>query len=295
MFFSPFSPAARGGVLREKKYMTINLRPNRLQKRIRYVTVVPFLCSFQFSRKEIFMRILMQCLLIFLLTSGQALAEEKKQVELTTDIQKLSYALGLDLGSYFKSLGEDLDLTILHQGVLDAYQGAKPLLSEEEAAEIQQVFVQKQQEERLKQTLEMITKNKEAAEDFLKENGAREGVVTTESGLQYKILTQGDGPKPKAEDTVKVHYKGTLLDGSEFDSSYSRGEPAVFPLNQVIPGWTEALQLLNAGSKAQIFLPPDLAYGDRGAPPVIEPGSMLIFEVELLGIENETAGEEPVK
>lgn len=241
------------------------------------------------------MRILMQCLLIVLLACGQAAAEEKKQVELTTDIQKLSYALGLDLGSYFKSLGEDLDLTILHQGVVDAYQGAKPLLSEEEAAEIQQVFVQKQQEERLKQTLEMITKNKEAAEDFLKENGVKEGVVTTESGLQYKILTQGDGPKPKAEDTVKVHYKGTLLDGSEFDSSYSRGEPAVFPLNQVIPGWTEALQLLNAGSKAQIFLPPGLAYGDRGAPPVIEPGSMLIFEVELLGIENETAGEEPVK
>lgn len=241
------------------------------------------------------MRILMQCLLIVLLACGQAAAEEKKQVELTTDVQKLSYALGLDLGSYFKSLGEDLDLAVLHQGVLDSYQGEKPLLSEEEAAEIQQKFVQKQQEERLQQTIEMISKNKQDAEDFLKENGAREGVVTTESGLQYKILTQGDGPKPRAEDTVKVHYKGTLLDGSEFDSSYSRGEPAVFPLNQVIPGWTEALQLMNAGSKAQIFLPPDLAYGDRGAPPVIEPGSMLIFEVELLGIENETAGGEPTK
>jgi FKBP-type peptidyl-prolyl cis-trans isomerase len=241
------------------------------------------------------MRILMQCLLIVLLACGQAAAEEKKQVELTTDVQKLSYALGLDLGSYFKSLGEDLDLTVLHQGVLDSYQGEKPLLSEEEAAEIQQKFVQKQQEERLQQTIEMISKNKQDAEDFLKENGAREGVVTTASGLQYKILTQGDGPKPRAEDTVKVHYKGTLLDGSEFDSSYSRGEPAVFPLNQVIPGWTEALQLMNAGSKAQIFLPPDLAYGDRGAPPVIEPGSMLIFEVELLGIENETAGGEPTK
>jgi len=241
------------------------------------------------------MRILMQCLLIVLLACGQALAEEKKQVELTTDVQKLSYALGLDLGTYFKTLGEDLDLTILHQGVLDSYQGGQPLLSEEEAAEIQQKFVQKQQEERLKQTLEMMSKNKQAADDFLKENAAKEGVVTTDSGLQYKILTPGDGPKPRAEDTVKVHYKGTLLDGSEFDSSYSRGEPAVFPLNQVIPGWTEALQLMNTGTKAQIFLPPDLAYGDRGAPPVIEPGSMLIFEVELIGIENEIPGVEPAK
>jgi len=237
----------------------------------------------------------MQCLLIVLLACGQVAAEEKKQVELTTDVQKLSYALGLDLGTYFKSLGEDLDLDVLHQGVLDSYQGGKPLLSEEEAAEIQQQFVQKQQEERLKQTLEMMSKNKQEADDFLKENGTKEGVVTTESGLQYKILSQGDGPKPQAEDTVKVHYKGTLLDGSEFDSSYSRGEPAVFPLNQVIPGWTEALQLMNTGTKAQIFLPPDLAYGDRGAPPVIEPGSMLIFEVELLGIENETPWAEPAK
>lgn len=239
------------------------------------------------------MRMLMSCLLMVLLVCGQAAAEEKKQVELTTDVQKLSYALGLDLGSYFKSLGEDLDLEILHQGVTDAYQGAKPLLTEEEAADIQQKFVQKQQEERLKQTMEMLSKNKQAAEDFMKENGAREGVVTTASGLQYKMLSEGDGPKPKAEDTVKVHYKGTLLDGSEFDNSYSRGEPAVFPLNQVIPGWTEALQLMNTGSKAQIFLPPDLAYGDRGAPPVIEPGSMLIFEVELLGIEKEAGAEEP--
>ena len=114
-------------------------------------------------------------------------------------------------------------------------------------------------------------------------------MTTTESGLQYKVMTQGGGAKPKAEDVVKVHYKGTLLDGTEFDSSYSRNDPAVFPLNQVIPGWTEAVQLMNVGSKYQLFLPPNLAYGDRGAPPVIEPGSMLIFEVELLGIETPQA------
>lgn len=231
------------------------------------------------------MRVLLSCLLAVLLVAGQAVAEEKKQEELKTDEQKLSYALGLDLGAYFKGLNEKIDLDILHKGVVDSYKGNTPLLNAEEAAAIQQKYAQKQQEEQLKKTVEMITKNKKAAEDFLKENGKKEGVTTTASGLQYKVMTKADGPKPKAEDTVKVHYKGTLLDGTEFDSSVSRGEPAVFPLNQVIPGWTEAVQLMNVGSKFQIFLPPDLAYGDRGAPPVIEPGSMLIFEVELLGIE----------
>jgi len=232
------------------------------------------------------MRIFLSSLLFVLLVVNHAAAEDKKPVELQTDIQKLSYALGLDLGAYFKNIGEEIDLNILHQGVKDAYEGNKPMLSTEEAAEIQQKFAQKQQEDRVKKTVEMITKNKKAAEDFLAENKTKEGIVTTASGLQYQVLKEGDGPKPKETDTVKVHYRGTLLDGTEFDSSYSRNEPAVFPLNRVIPGWTEALQLMKVGSKYKIFLPPELAYGDRGAPPVIEPGSMLIFEVELLGIEN---------
>jgi len=220
-----------------------------------------------------------------MIVTGQAVAEEKKQLELTTDIQKLSYALGLDIGSYFKTLGQDLDLDVLRQGLVDSYTGNPPLLTQEETVQIQQQFAQKQQEQQIKDTLEMITKNNSAAETFLKENGAKEGVTTTESGLQYKVITQGEGPKPQAEDIVKVHYKGTLLDGTEFDSSYARNEPAVFPLNQVIPGWTEAVQLMNVGSTFQLFLPPNLAYGDRGAPPVIEPGSMLVFDVELIGIE----------
>lgn len=243
------------------------------------------------------MRIITSCLLLFVLVvANQAFAEEQKSEELKTDKQKLSYALGLDLGAYFKNLSEDLDLSILHQGLTDAYKGNKPLMTAEESAAVQQAFTQKQQEERLKKTMDMITKNKKAAEDFLKENGAKEGVKTTASGLQYKVVSLGDGKQPEAEDTVKVHYKGTLLDGTEFDSSYTRNEPVVFPLNQVIPGWTEALQLMNVGSKFRIFLPPKLAYGDRGAPPVIEPGSMLIFEVELLGIESAPpAPSEPAK
>jgi len=231
------------------------------------------------------MRVLMICLVCLVLVTGQAVAEEKKQTELATDIQKLSYALGLDIGSYFKTLGQDLDLEVLNSGMMDSYKGNKPLLTQEETAQIQQQFAQKQQEKQIKETVDMIAKNNKVAEDFLKENGAKEGITTTDSGLQYKVLTPADGAKPKAEDTVKVHYKGTLLDGTEFDSSYARNEPAVFPLNQVIPGWTEAVQLMNVGSKIQLFLPPNMAYGDRGAPPVIEPGSMLIFEVELLGIE----------
>jgi len=231
------------------------------------------------------MRFIMHCLLAVLLVAGPALAADgKKQGELTSYKQKLSYTLGLDLGAYFKSLGEDLDLVNIQHGIEDAYQGRKPLLSTEESAGIQQKFARKQQEKRLQKTREMMIRNRKAADDFLKENGKKDGVQTTASGLQYKLIKAGDGATPKADDTVKVQYRGTLLNGTEFDSSYKRGKPAVFSVNQVIPGWTEALQLMKVGSKYRIFLPPDLAYGDRGAPPVIAPGSMLIFDVELVDI-----------
>lgn len=230
------------------------------------------------------MKIFTTCLLFLFVIAGPAVADEKK-TKLETEMQKISYALGMQMGSYLKTLGEGLDSEILQQGMMDSYKGEKLLLTKEEEAQILQQFSQKQQEKQIQQTLEMITKNKKAADDFLKDNGTKEGISTTASGLQYKVMTQGAGPKPKAEDMVKVHYKGTLLDGTEFDSSYSRNEPAVFPLDKVIPGWTEAVQLMNVGSKFQLFLPPDLAYGDRGAMPVIEPGSMLVFEVELLSIE----------
>lgn len=230
------------------------------------------------------MKIFTTCLLFLFVIAGPAVADEKK-TKLETEMQKISYALGMQMGSYLKTLGEGLDSEILQQGMMDSYKGEKLLLTKEEEAQILQQFSQKQQEKQIQQTLEMITKNKKAADDFLKDNGTKEGISTTASGLQYKVMTQGQGPKPKAQDMVKVHYKGTLLDGTEFDSSYSRNEPAVFPLDKVIPGWTEAVQLMNVGSKFQLFLPPDLAYGDRGAMPVIEPGSMLVFEVELLSIE----------
>ena len=173
---------------------------------------------------------------------------------------------------------------MLQKGVEDAYTGKKPLMTAEEAAEVQKKFAARQQERQIKETVAMVQKNRAAADKFLAENKKKAGVVVTKSGLQYKVIKKGNGPKPGPDDTVKVHYKGTLLDGTEFDSSYKRNEPAQFKVGQVISGWQEALQLMPVGSTFELYLPPDLAYGDRGAPPVIEPGSMLVFQVELLDL-----------
>jgi len=231
------------------------------------------------------MKLYGSCLLVLLLIAGSAFAADQP-MELKTDEQKLSYAMGLDLGEYFKGLEEKFDLNVLQQGVNDGYNGNKPLLSVDEAASIQQAFAKRQQEKQIQKTLAMVQKNRKAAEEFLKTNKTKEGVVETKSGLQYKVVKKGQGPKPTPTDTVKVQYKGSLLDGKEFDSSYKRNEPAVFQVNQVIAGWQEALPLMEVGSTYELYIPPDLAYGDRGAPPVIEPGSMLIFQVELLEIEH---------
>lgn len=223
-------------------------------------------------------------LLVLLLAAGSAVAADQP-TELKTDEQKLSYAMGLDLGEYFKSLEDKFDLGVLQLGINDGYNGNKPLLSPEDAAAIQQTFAKRQQEKQIQKTLAMVQKNRKAAEDFLKANKGKEGVVETKSGLQYKVITKGKGAKPKSTDTVKVQYKGSLLDGKEFDSSYKRNEPAVFQVDQVIAGWQEAVPLMEVGSTYELYIPPDLAYGDRGAPPVIEPGSMLVFQVELQEIQ----------
>ncbi len=220
------------------------------------------------------------------LLAGPTLAAEQ-EIELKTEKQKLSYALGLDLGAYFKNLDADLDLDVIHLGTKDFYTGAKVLITVEEAAEIQKKFAVAQRKKEMNKAVKMQKVNKDTADTFLKENKGKDGVKTTDSGLQYKVVQEGKGgDKPKSSDTVKVHYKGTLLDGTEFDSSYKRDQPATFPVDQVIAGWTEALQLMTVGSKYELYLAPDLAYGDRGAPPKIGPGSLLIFEVELLEVVN---------
>ena len=204
--------------------------------------------------------------------------------ELQTEVQQYSYALGLSLGKYFKEMDEKFDLSLIHRGIEDSYDGAKPLISEEEAQKIQQDFAKRQYEKQIQKTVAMNVANRKAADEFLAANKGKAGVKTTASGLQYKVIKEGKGPKPLAEDTVRVHYKGRTLDGTDFDSSDQRNEPAEFQVKQVIPGWREGVQLMPVGSTYEIYLPPDLAYGDQGAPPAIGPGSLIIFQVELLDI-----------
>ncbi len=204
---------------------------------------------------------------------------------LHTPKEKFSYALGVRLGMNVKKQGVEIDPAILQRGLKDALAGGKTLLTEEQ---VQSTLMEVQTEIRQKQMAAMQAEgeaNKKAGEEFLAANKAKEGVVALPSGLQYKILTAGTGPKPTATDTVECNYRGTLIDGKEFDSSAKAGKPVTFPVNGVIKGWTEALQLMPVGSKWQLFIPSDLAYGDRGVSPEIGPGSTLIFEVELVSIK----------
>jgi len=217
-------------------------------------------------------------------------------VNLTTDKDKTSYAIGADLGNKLKTAEIDVDPAILSRAIKDVLSGAKPALTDDEIRaklmDLSKGLQAKQQEAQKKQAEAnkvIGEKNRKDGDAFLAENKGKQGVVTLASGLQYKILKAGDGPKPTAADTVSCNYRGTLLDGKEFDSSYKRGQPASFPVGGVIKGWTEALQLMPVGSKWQLFIPADLAYGDRQAGPDITPGSTLIFEVELLSIQDKNA------
>jgi FKBP-type peptidyl-prolyl cis-trans isomerase FklB len=207
---------------------------------------------------------------------------------LLTQKDKFSYALGMNLGATLHRQSVPVDPNILARGLRDALAGGKTQLTEEQAkATLMEVQTEmrKKQQEQMQQAGEA---NKKDGEAFLAANKSKDGVVTLPSGLQYKILTQGTGPKPAASDSVVCNYRGTLIDGTEFDSSYKRGEPATFPVSGVIKGWTEALQLMPVGSKWQLFVPSDLAYGDRAPGPEIGPGSTLIFEVELLSIQDKS-------
>ena len=216
-------------------------------------------------------------------TVKETAAPDQTSGELTTEQQKISYALGYNIGQNLKKDFE-VDLDAFFKGVKESQEG-KSSLSEEEIKNTMIAFQAKMREKKMAQMQEAAAENKEKGAAFLKENKEKEGVVTLESGLQYKIITNGDGDSPKASDTVKCDYKGMTIDGTEFDSSYKRGKPASFQVSGVIKGWTEALQLMKVGSKWELYIPSDLAYGDRGAGRSIEPGSTLIFEVELLGIE----------
>jgi FKBP-type peptidyl-prolyl cis-trans isomerase FklB len=211
-----------------------------------------------------------------------------KSEDLNSQKKKVSYAIGLDIGQNFKARAIDIDTDILVQGFRDAQGTGKPLLTPDEIQKVMNQFQQDMMKVEQEKRMAQGQGNKAKEEAFLKENAKKPGVKVTASGLQYKVIKEGSGPLPKESDTVKVHYRGTLLDGTEFDSSYKRNQPAVFQLKGVIKGWTEALQLMKVGSKYQIFLPSNLAYGERGAGQVIGPNATLIFDVELLGIEKAT-------
>jgi FKBP-type peptidyl-prolyl cis-trans isomerase FklB len=217
--------------------------------------------------------------------SPQAAAKAKPPFTLKTQKDKTSYAMGMNVGTGLRKQSIDIDPAILARGLRDAFSNGKTLLTEEEARAVLtqlQTDLRKKQQEVAQQAGEA---NKKQGLAFLEANKTKEGVVALPSGLQYKVLQEGTGPKPTATDSVVCNYRGTLLDNTEFDSSYKRGQPATFPVTGVIKGWTEALQLMPVGSKWQLFVPAELAYGDRGAGAQIGPNATLIFEVELLSIQ----------
>ena len=213
---------------------------------------------------------------------GVGFAGEKPEVKGEND--RISYSVGYQVGADFKRQGVDLNPDLLVKGVQDALSGAKPLMSQQEMnktlVDLKRKVVSAQREEQKK----AAEKNLADGKKFIEENGKKEGVATLPSGLQYKVIEKGSGASPKKTDTVTVNYKGTLIDGSEFDSSYKRGKPATFRVDGVIAGWTEALQLMKPGAKWKLFIPSNLAYGERGAGAKIPPNATLIFEVELLSV-----------
>jgi FKBP-type peptidyl-prolyl cis-trans isomerase FklB len=209
----------------------------------------------------------------------------KEIKRLVTEKEKISYSIGLSIGKSFKQQAIDIEMDTLVKGVEDALQDAKPLLTEDEIREVmtnlqKNLMAKKQQEDE-----QVAGKNLEEGKQFLETNKKRTGVKTLPSGLQYEVIQTGTGNSPKIDDTVVTNYKGTLINGTEFDSSYKRGKPAVFPVNGVIQGWIEALQLMKPGAKWKLYIPAELAYGARSAGPIIGPNSTLIFEIELLEIK----------
>jgi len=211
--------------------------------------------------------------------SGNALA-----IELETEAQKLGYIIGMDIGTSLKQQGTDLDLDALVEAIKATYNNEPLALTPEEAASIRETFIAQRRAEAEQQRDSMGSINAAEGDKFLLENRVKEGVQVTDTGLQYKVVVMGEGAKPTANDKVTVHYRGTLLNGEEFDSSYSRNQPTSFQLDQVIPGWTEGVALMPVGSKFMFYIPPGLAYGPNGGGP-IGPNATLIFEVELLSID----------
>lgn len=212
-------------------------------------------------------------------------AGAKEKPALKTQKDKVSYIIGLDVGRKLKAQHIEVDAARLAEGIRDGQSGAEPRLTEDEIHKVMADFGQQRAKKEAARKTAEAAKNKKEGEAFLAANKKKPGVKTTASGLQYKVIKAGKGKSPTLTDSVVAHYRGTLIDGTEFDSSYARGKPATFPVSGVIPGWTEVLQLMKPGAKWMVYIPPQLAYGEHGAGRAIGPNATLIFEIELLGIE----------
>jgi FKBP-type peptidyl-prolyl cis-trans isomerase FklB len=232
------------------------------------------------------MKLLLTAVLGLILLVSQVSAEEKLVLKEQKD--KVSYSIGMNIGNNLKKQSIDVNPDALVSGIKDALSGGKALMTEQEVNDTLMAFQKEMAAKQAESLKELGEKNKKEGEAFLADNKKKEGVITLPSGLQYKIIKEGTGETPKLTDTVTTNYRGTLIDGTEFDSSYRREQPATFPVKGVIAGWTEALQLMKVGSKWQVFIPSNLAYGERGAGRDIGPNATLIFEVELLSIKEGT-------
>lgn len=223
--------------------------------------------------------------------AADSAAAAAPEVMLDSSGKRLSYGLAFGIGQRMASEQFPLDNAAFLKGIEDSLNGTDPMITQAEMQTEMQAFQEKMMEEQQASQAILGEANQAASVEFLEANAAREGVMVTESGLQYEVLEQGEGAKPGPDDIVQVHYRGTTVDGTEFDSSYSRGQPVEFGVGQVIPGWTEALQLMNVGSKYMLAIPSELAYGAGGAGQVIGPNAALVFEVELLSIPSQVAAD----
>ncbi len=216
-------------------------------------------------------------------------------IELKDEKDKVSYSIGINIGNNLKRQSVEVNPDILLQGIKDVLSGGKTLMTEQEVKQTMMDFQKDMMAKHQARMKELGEKNEKEGEAFLAENKKKEGVITLPSGLQYKVIKEGEGKTPIATDMVTVHYRGTLIDGKEFDSSYTRGQPVTFPVKGVIPGFSEALQLMKVGSKWQLFIPSNLSYGERGAGEEIGPNATLIFDIELISIKEGTSKGEPVE
>ena len=219
-----------------------------------------------------------------------ASAEGGLKIEgLATEKEQVSYMIGRDIARSLEEVKDEIDVETLSKAITAGLAGEKSLMTDEQATQVRETFAQRIQAERIAEMMATAKKNKEEGDAFLAANAEKEGVKTTESGLQYQVITEGKGARPDGDDVVRVHYKGTLLDGETFDSSYERNEPAVFSLQQVVPGWQEGIALMPVGSKYRFWIPSELGYGEKGTPGgPIGPNAVLVFEVELQDIVQPT-------